>query len=220
MSSAFNRLNYDVNTYQYDVARSIGPGSYTLNTPMPHCSPCLATDARTNLGRSGESACEDRQRVDTESDLMGLPRRATRCPAGKYRPPPEGAPPCRLRDVPDCPGHKAEDTRLSNPTSTLRGTGWNRWEWLCQDPQERALVPFDFMVNNRIITKDNHRPHLATPLSQTSVLPPGAFRDEPPPRETRWGACGDVGGAPPNMHWRSCGEVATIRDGASCSARA
>ena len=24
----------------------------------------------------------------------------------------------------------SEDTRLSNPPCNLRGTGWNRWEWL------------------------------------------------------------------------------------------
>ncbi len=107
MSSAFNRLNYDVNTYQYDVQRSVAPGTYSLNTPMPHCDPCLATDARIHPGRSGDSLCGDRPLVDAESDLMGLPRRATRCPAGKYHPPADGAAPCALRKVPDCRGHAA-----------------------------------------------------------------------------------------------------------------
>jgi hypothetical protein len=219
MSSAFNRLNYDVNTYQYDVARSVAPGSYVLNTPMPHCKPCLTPDARVHQGTSGAAMCEDRPQVDVGSELLGLPRRATRCPAGKYRPRADGGAPCGLRMAAECKSNPlAEDTRLSNPAATLRGTGWNRWEWLCQDPQERALVPFDFNINNRTITKDNHRPHLPRPLDQSGVLPP---RGSPAPAETRWGACagagmgGAGGGAPAEMQWRSCGELAAIRDGPS-----
>ena len=57
-----------------------------------------------------------------------------------------------------------EDTRLSNPPCTLRGTGWNRWEWLCQDPQEE-LRPFDFNISNRIAAKDAHRPCIPIPIS-------------------------------------------------------
>ena len=45
----------------------------------------------------------------------------------------------------------AEDTRLSNPSCNLRGTGWNRWEWLCLNPQEKVEVPFDYNISNRII---------------------------------------------------------------------
>ncbi len=55
----------------------------------------------------------------------------------------------------ECKNLTTEDTRLSNPPSTLRGTGWNRWKWLCQDPQERVLVPFDYEVDTRNTTRDN-----------------------------------------------------------------
>ena len=58
----------------------------------------------------------------------------------------------------------AEEIRTSNPPCNLRGTGWNRWEWLCMDPQERVLMPFDNMVSNRIIVKDNHRPCVPNPI--------------------------------------------------------
>ena len=55
----------------------------------------------------------------------------------------------------DCNRMTTESTRLSNPTSTLRGTGWNRWEWLCEDPQKKSLVPFDYEINNNIVIRDN-----------------------------------------------------------------
>jgi hypothetical protein len=55
---------------------------------------------------------------------------------------------------------KTEDTRLSNPPQTLRCTGWNRWEWLWNDPQYNVHVPFDFEINTRLVAKDNHRPCL------------------------------------------------------------
>ena len=65
-----------------------------------------------------------------------------------------------------------ENTRLSNPASTLRGTGWNRWEWLCENPQKRSIVPFDLNINERLVLKDNHRPLVPKPLDQSVFLPP------------------------------------------------
>jgi hypothetical protein len=64
-----------------------------------------------------------------------------------------------------------ENTRLSNPSCNLRGTGWNRWEWLCQDPQERVEIPFDYNINNRLVVRDNHRPLIPKPLDQSAALP-------------------------------------------------
>jgi hypothetical protein len=55
----------------------------------------------------------------------------------------------------------------------LRGHGWNRWEWLCHDPQENVSRPFEWNVSNRILVKDNHRPCIPKPLDPTPVLPRG-----------------------------------------------
>ena len=65
----------------------------------------------------------------------------------------------------------SEETRTTNPACNLRGTGWNRWEWLCLDPQERVEIPFDHNINNRILVKDNHRPCIPKPLDQTLSMP-------------------------------------------------
>jgi hypothetical protein len=65
-----------------------------------------------------------------------------------------------------------EDTRLSNPPNTLRGTGINRFEWLCKNPQENVEAPFDYNINYRLIAKDNHRPQVVKPCDHTNVIHP------------------------------------------------
>lgn len=170
---ALNKLRYDACTYETDLRQSVGPGHYQLGTPTPHCDPCFASDARVQLGAgSGGSVCSTVPLVDVESDLHNLDRRASRCPARQYQP----SSACTLTPASECRPRAlpTEDTRLSNPACTLRGTGWNRWEWLCQDPQDRALMPFDAMIDTAIVAKDNHRPHLACPIDQTLALPAAA----------------------------------------------
>jgi hypothetical protein len=75
----------------------------------------------------------------------------------------------------------AEDSRLSDPACNLRGTGFDRWEWLCLNPQEKALVPFDYNISNRIVVKDNHRPCVPNPIDQRLPLPtkPEPLKCEP-----------------------------------------
>jgi hypothetical protein len=65
-----------------------------------------------------------------------------------------------------------EDTRLSNPPCTLKETGINRWEWICYDPQERAIEEFDRIpVNYRMVAKDNHVPCIDQPQDQSVFFP-------------------------------------------------
>ena len=77
-----------------------------------------------------------------------------------------------LKHFKDCM-FSQEPTRLSNAPCNLRGTGWNRWEWLCINPQERVEIPFDWNVSSRTLAKDNHRPCIPTPLDQTPAMPRG-----------------------------------------------
>jgi hypothetical protein len=211
-ATSFNNLRYDVNTYQFDLRQSVGPGEYTLGTPTPHCQPCFADDARMNLGTTGGADCDNVPLVDVESDLHNVGRRATNCPTGHYLP----KPPCTLKPYDNCTRQTlpAADTRLNNPPATLRGTGWNRWEWLCMDPQARALVPFDFNVDTTIVAKDNHRPHIARPLDQTAAMPPAKYVADPSVGAPHWQpACLTPNNDPPTMHWRSCEEVDAISNG-------
>ena len=93
----------------------------------------------------------------------------------------------------------AEDTRLSNPPSNLRGTGINRFEWLCKNPQNNIEVPFDYNISNRIVVKDNHRPLIPTPIDQTLSLPKGGDL----PCQKTMAVCSNYTNAP-SVHWRQC----------------
>ena len=117
--------------------------------------------------------------IDVDSELMNLTRPATNCPSRKYIP--DGNQ-CneshKLQEAKNNLVHgkdcffDVEDTRLSNPACNLRGTGWNRWEWLCLNPQDRVLMPFDHNINNRLVVKDNHRPCIPKPIDVSLSLPP------------------------------------------------
>jgi len=91
-----------------------------------------------------------------------------------------------------------ESTRLSNPPCTLRGTGWNRWEWLCKNPQDRVEVPFDHMIDSVLMAKDNHRPLLPKPMDQTLALP---VSNNQQVCETL-SAVPEVPTGPPSINWR------------------
>jgi|APSaa5957512535_1039671.scaffolds.fasta_scaffold56838_1 hypothetical protein len=65
----------------------------------------------------------------------------------------------------------SEDTRLSNPPSNLHGTGWNRFDYLHQNPQDNAIFKFHVPINNRLVVKDNHRPCVPRPINQENCGP-------------------------------------------------
>ena len=87
--------------------------------------------------------------IDTDSELLNIMRMYLS--KKKFNPEFNNAGniqnPSDMLHLTECENLTTEDTRLSNPPNTLRGTGWNRWEWLCQDPQERVLVPFDYEIS-------------------------------------------------------------------------
>lgn len=194
MSGTSERLKYDPNTYVRDLKQSTDPLRYQL---MPlqanHCQPCRAPDVGY-LGGNGVSITHQRPLVDVESDLLLLNYAASRDPGQKYAPmcPQPGTGrsgyPCgggvvggqagnvqeQLHHFPEC--HLlTEHTRLSNPTCTMRGTGINRFTPLCLDPQHpnRWEHPSECGIAYRMVVKDNHRPCVPQPLSQTAVLPTG-----------------------------------------------
>jgi len=131
--------------------------------------------------------------VDVESELLNLNRPGTKCADKKYKPDCASTDcanqghPCgagvsetctnaenslrnpwnrpgdnNLYDFPKCK-FQTEDTRLSNPSNNLRGTGWNRFVPLCKDPQEQVTFPGEYMISTRIVVKDNHRPCVYAP---------------------------------------------------------
>ena len=197
----FTRLNYDTCTYQHNLRQSVGMADYQLSTPSQQCTNCFSTD--NILGKySGDSLCQDKPQVDVESELWLISRQATNCPTGKYLP--SQQPFCKTTSIKDCQGIRNEATRISNPPCTLRSTGWNRFEWLCMQPQDKALIPFDFNINSTLIVKDNFRPCLPNPIDFSKSLPPLNNSDDIVQYKQECKSYGPE--VLPGTHFRKCGE--------------
>ena len=172
---SFNRLEYDTCAYKQHISESIGPGEYHLATPHISCEDCFSKDPQLIMQRMGASVAKNIPMVDVDSELLNINRKLSNCSSDEFIPKfdEKGNINNSIEqvDFKDCGIPMVENTRISNPPCTLRGTGWNRWEWLCNDPQERVLIPFDNNINYRMVAKDNHRPIIPKPLDQTAALP-------------------------------------------------
>lgn len=189
---AFERSAYDVCSYKYQLAQEIGPGVYQLTRPDNQVVPVLPRDPRFIAQTSGVSISKNTSLIDIDSELIGISRNLTRCPDRKYMPDGNASFQCgaqtgKVRN--GCQpfdkvcvdnteilkfadnGLYSEDTRLSSSARTNRGVGINRFQWLPMDPQERVLNEFDYEINSKRLSKDNHRPCLPNPLDQYNVYP-------------------------------------------------
>jgi hypothetical protein len=208
-------LQHDPCSYEEKLKRSIGPGMYMLGRPANDCAPCgkdIPVDPHLRWQSWGPGFCEPGSVVDVGSELLGLPYLNTKCAEKQYVPgkyvPKEacaapGKYPVRACSAP------TESTRLSNPPCTLRSTGWNRWEWLCYDPQDKAVVPFDYEVSGRILIKDNHVPCIPTPQDATNEVSKNtgelnSLKKWTPPPNVGAEAPGNANAA---VSYRSCGYV-------------
>jgi hypothetical protein len=166
---SFNRAVYDNCEYKHKLNETISPMNYMLDRPW-ECDPCIPYQGGGPIiNRHGDSIC-DKELIDVDSELIGINRKYSKCPADKYLPNPK--PFCKTKKhFKECDFLIPEHTLISNPKCTNKETTINRWEWLCRDPQANVLVPFDFQINNRIVVKDNHRPLLEIPINQENSLP-------------------------------------------------
>ena len=173
---SFNRLDYDTCSYKQELSESIAPGQYNLNTPFISCRDCFTKDPQLIMQRAGGSVAKNIPMIDVDSELLNLNRKLSNCSSDEFIPKfnknGEIDNSIEQENFGDCKIPTIENTRLSNPSCNLRGTGWNRWEWLCNDPQERVLTPFDNNISSRTIIKDNHRPKIPNPIDQNRFLPP------------------------------------------------
>ena len=161
---SFNRLKYDrCNVTQYNQ-ETTAPGNYMTATPVIN-NGCYNDNPRIINQKNGVSLNGNTDwrfyygPVDVESELLNITRRESKCPSDKYHP--KNKEP-KLVNPKDC-HFNVDDTRLNNPPSTLRGTGWNRFVPLCKNPQENVFFPGTIMTPTRLVVKDNHRPVVRNP---------------------------------------------------------
>jgi hypothetical protein len=173
----------------------------TPNNLDKNCEGCYPYAPDIRLQSQGDSVLKDTFLIDVDTELSGLNRKLSKDPSKNFIPccPNalcKGGLPCgggvmeecavckevskrgsrpadsKLKHFKDCM-FPSEYTRHSNAPCTLRGTGWNRWEWLCTDPQERVELPFDWNISSKTLALDNHRPCVPTPIDPTRALPTG-----------------------------------------------
>lgn len=157
---SFAGLDYDHDAYRQAIRESTGVGAYYLETPLSHPQGRICA-----------------AHTDVESELQGLPRRLSQAPAKQFLPGSFDA--SRAPALPQN-AHLGrdhlypEDTRVSNPPCTMRGTGVNRFGHPIEAPQDHAIEPFEWPGSDRRDAKDAHRPFAAQPVDVTSALPPPA----------------------------------------------
>ena len=164
------RAKYDECTQEAANRVTSGAARYVLGGPASSCNAAFAPEPTVRAQRWGAAQVLTATKTDVESDLLNLKRAPGRTGCGQYDP--------LHNDMNSAPRQPAREvsfpqvaTRLQDPPTTLRGTGVNRWQWLCQNPQEGALLPFAHALSTRMAVKDAHVACLPRPVDQTPVLP-------------------------------------------------
>lgn len=189
-SGSFENLIYDTGAYCVDLKQSTAPLKWRLDPVYANnCNACRPADVGY-IGRQGTSVTHQIPLIDVDSDMKLLNYRNTRDPSQKYIPHcyyckriMEGYPcgdgittckDCRAKmyHFPSC-SISTEYSRLVNPPCNIRGTGVNRFQPLCLDPQDlnRWEYPGEVGINSRMFFLDNHVPCIPQLKSQTAVLP-------------------------------------------------
>ena len=148
---SMTRYKYDLNKMVENNEISTGPGRWALGVPNAYGNAIFAPDPTVRQQKWGASHDMSSTKTDVESDLRNLGRPTTRSACGQYSPE-QGVRTLTAMPEADFP---MTHGRLVDPPCTLRGSGWNRWEWLCQNPQENAMMPFEWGVDSRHATKDS-----------------------------------------------------------------
>lgn len=163
---AMTRYRHDLNKMVENNEISTGPGRYVLGAPLRYANAGYVANPTVLNQRWGASHDMTSTKTDVESDLRNIGRPSTRVACGQYTPGTDAQRPLTAMPEVDFP-HTYE--RLVDPPCTLRSSGWNRWEWLCQNPQENVMVPFEHMVN----TQQSHRDGVYSMLNRgVSAVPP------------------------------------------------
>ena len=177
---SMTRYRHDTSKMVENNEISTGPGRWALEAPNVYGNAVFVPDVTIRLQKWGASHDMSSTKTDVESDLRNLGRPTVRSVCGQYEP---GQGDRVLTPMPEADFPQTH-ARLFDPPCTLRSTGINRWEWLCQNPQENVMIPFEWAIDSRHAAKDDfdmvtcglrsHDPSLPVPKPQanpTNVIP-------------------------------------------------
>ncbi len=167
---SWNRRTYDGCKTTDDLRVSTGPGRYAIDEPNKYCDACFAPEPTIRQQKWGASLNSEFTKTDVESDLFNINRPSTRTVCNQYDPMNNKVNEARKQTVSEC-SFPQTFSRLVDPPCTGRAVGWNRWEWLCDNPQEAVMIPFDNYITTRLLQKDQFRPCIPKPVDQNALLP-------------------------------------------------
>ena len=168
--------------YKHDVGKMIenneistGPGRWALGVPNAYGNAAFVPTVTTINQRWGAAHDMTSTKTDVESDLKNLGRPTVRTTCGQYQPEQGMAVAERLTAMPEVEFPQTA-SHLVDPPCTLRGTGINRWQWLCENPQENIMVPFEYLVDSRHAAKDAVYHAADKPLESSPAVRERLFR--------------------------------------------
>jgi len=127
------------------------PGRYTMGVPNRYGNAVFAPNPTIRQQLWGASHDMSSTKTDMESELWGIDRPSARI-CGQI---PAVVKPHTLTAMPE-QDFPMVFPRLVDPPCTLRGSGWNRWTWLAENPQADAMMPFEHQVDSRHAVKDTY----------------------------------------------------------------
>ena len=136
MSTALNRLRYDVCAYQKALSESVAPIDYLLDiSRFEHCGKC-----RNELGLVGGTAVShiNGDLVALENDLFNITRPTSRCPQYHYAPTGPGEPIISPIDM-TIPGRNA-NPRISTQMKHLRPCQISAYPEVPQPPMSNPFT--------------------------------------------------------------------------------
>jgi len=166
---ALTRYRHDLGKMVENNDISTGPGRWALGAPNSYGNAAFVPAATTINQKWGASHIMTSTKTDVESDLTNRGRPTSRTTCGQYQPEQGAKLAAQLTSMPEADFPQTA-THLVDPPCTLRGTGINRWEWLCENPQENVMVPFEYLVDSRHASKDALYFDLLKPLAESQVV--------------------------------------------------
>ena len=163
---SMTRYRHDIGKMVENNEISTGPGRYVLGVPNAYGNAVFAPNPTVRMQKWGAAHDMSSTKTDVESDLLNFGRPTVRTTCGQYNP--DTVVQRNLTAMPEADFPKTFE-RIIDPPCTLRDSGWNRWEWLCQNPQEGVMMPFEWNVDSRYAAKDGFLNKLAPTLATSQT---------------------------------------------------